>query len=164
MKAIPDSAFWSANIGDADWIDGIIGDAFADYARIMDAARGTARPRPARTWLHPAIEASAVWLFGRKGQPSGVAVLKCEEGAMWIERLAVDPAVQGQGWGAFALDRIADLARSERHRAMRLYTGQPMTRLVAFYSLQGFRVTHTGPAPGGDDGVLRVFMEKQIRI
>ncbi|MGI9628306.1 MAG: GNAT family N-acetyltransferase [Longimicrobiales bacterium] len=60
-----------------------------------------------------------------------------------IERLYVDPDVQGRGWGG----QLLDLAMANTDGGLDLYTHVANTRARAFYESRGFRAVEFGISP-----------------
>lgn len=129
-------------------------------ACFVDYVKATNRDRPGPyPWMAEAIEAGRVYWIGAR---QGAVVVSRETHLLQIDQIGIALDQQGQGVGALALDALENMAREEQKSAVTLYTAQPMTRLVAFYSRAGYRVDRTGPSPYGADTVPRVFMSKKI--
>lgn len=128
--------------------------AFEAYARCM------ARPaKDRRPWLRAAIDAEqAVWIEGGVG----AAVISRSGSTLMIDTIAIDVPRQGQGYGRRALRAIETHASQTGTTEVTLHTAQQFTRLVAFYSRGGYRVTGVGPHPKGRDDRLRVFFMKSL--
>lgn len=132
---------------------------FAEYARRL----GRAAPGP-YDWLHDRVTEGDVWWCDTADIAGvGTVVLSyAQEAVCLIDQLGIDPAHQGQGLGTAAMRAIEAQATQRGCTLMRLFTGQPLTELVAFYSRLGYRVVRVGPSPSGGDKYPRVFMEKQL--
>ena len=85
-----------------------------------------------------------------------------EADALYVDQLAVEPSLQGQGLGAHLLERADQLARQAGHSFVRLHTGEVMHELIAYYARHGYVEVRRGPHPDGKDTNIRVFMEKRI--
>jgi ribosomal protein S18 acetylase RimI-like enzyme len=88
----------------------------------------------------------------------GVIVMRVEEGALFIENVAVHPRHQKQGLGsqlmAFAEAHAVRLGVPE----IRLYTHARMTENIAFYTRRGYVEVDRRL----DEGFARVFMRKRL--
>ncbi len=130
--------------------------AFVDYAQAM--GRPWPGPYP---WMASAIADGEVWWLDAP-ERIGAAMMWRDDDTLYINQIAIEPDQQGKGFGAKALTAIEDKARADGVRQIHLYTAQIFTRLVAFYSREGYRVLRVGPSPSGRDDRLRVFMVKAI--
>lgn len=128
--------------------------AFEPYATGL--GRASAGPYP---WLADKIDTGAC--FWGPGHDVGCVLERCGS-VLEIEMLAVHPAAQGKGRGRSAMGLIEDHARRQNCQTLKLVTAQRYTKLVAFYSHQGFRVLSVGPHPRGYDDHLRVTMAKNL--
>jgi ribosomal protein S18 acetylase RimI-like enzyme len=88
----------------------------------------------------------------------GVLVLRPVPGAMHLENVAVDPAVQGRGIGRLLVEHAEHEAREAGLPAVELYTNARMTENVALYPRLGY--VETGRR--SDDGFDRVFFRKDV--
>lgn len=135
-------------------------------AAFLDYVRGIGRDWPGPyDWLAERLAKGEVWVAERIGGPLlGMAALSQDTGArtLTVDLLAVAPAAQGQGIGHALLTHAEALARAAGARAMHLHTVAKYDRLVRLYEGAGFRVTHTGPRPKGDDGHPRAFLRKRL--
>jgi GNAT superfamily N-acetyltransferase len=84
-----------------------------------------------------------VYLVERDGALDGVLILEPRPGDLLIWSVAVAPPAQGQGVGnlmlAFAETRARELGLS----CIRLYTGEPLTGNIAWYSRHGYAPERT---------------------
>lgn len=135
-------------------------------AAFLDYVRGIGRDWPGPyDWLAERLAKGEVWVVESIGGPLlGMAALSQDTGArtLTVDLLAVAPAAQGQGIGHALLAHAEALARAAGARAMHLHTVAEYDRLVRLYEGAGFRVTHTGPRPKGDDGHPRAFLRKRL--
>lgn len=135
-------------------------------AAFLDYVRGIGRDWPGPyDWLAERLAKGEVWVVESIGGPLlGMAALSQDTGArtLTVDLLAVAPAAQGQGIGHALLAHAEALARAAGARAMHLHTVAKYDRLVRLYEGAGFRVTHTGPRPKGDDGHPRAFLRKRL--
>lgn len=141
--------------GDEPELTALIEAAFSSYVRVL----GRDRPGPYH-WLSEAIADKRVhWI----GAQQGAIVRSWSESEVTINQIAIDPVHQGKRLGKQAIETVENEARADGLDAIRLYTAQPQTNLVALYSSLGFQVTAVAPSPSGNDTVPRVFMTKPLR-
>ena len=118
------------------------------------------RPAPMDADYADLISQRLVYVLREAGHEHlyGVIVLRVEDGGVFVENVAVQPAHQHHGFGrqlmAFAEDQARRLGLSE----IRLYTHERMTANIALYTRLGYeeverRVEH---------GFARVFMRKLL--
>ncbi|MAC77090.1 MAG: hypothetical protein CML66_03410 [Rhodobacteraceae bacterium] len=132
----------------------LLAEAFTDYAL------GLGRPAPGPyDWVPARLEAGEGFWIGNR---QGATVLKIAGQRAKIDVLGIRPGAQGGGIGARAIAAIEAHVTAQGARALHLQTAQRYTRLVAFYSRQGFRVNGVGPHEDGIDDMLRVFMVKRL--
>ena len=93
------------------------------------------------------------------GATSGLIVCWPEDGAIFVENVAVQPANQGHGLGRRLMDFAEQLARSVALPEIRLYTNEVMTENIRFYASLGFEETDRRL----DHGYQRIFMRKRLR-
>ncbi len=131
--------------------------AFADYRRGL----GHLSP-PDDSWFRIAVAEGTVWWVLKGADRVGVAVLSQAGSTLTIDSLCVATGRQSEGLGRLALEAVEAHARQAGATEIRLHTAQIYTRLVAFYSRAGYRVSHVGPHPKGRDDRFRVFMVKSL--
>jgi ribosomal protein S18 acetylase RimI-like enzyme len=99
-----------------------------------------------------------VYLAERDGALDGVLILEPRADDLLIWSVAVSPHAQGRGVGntmlAFAETRARELGRT----CIRLYTGQPLTFNIAWYTRHGY--AHESTEDMGDR--VRVNLIKQL--
>lgn len=145
-----------ATASDGVAVSACVRDAYTKYVERIGR-----RPAPMDANYAELIAAGDVYVL-RGPPPSadlyGLIVIRAEQGALFVENVAVQPTQQGQGFGrqlmAFAEDRAHALALPE----IRLYTHERMTENIALYTRLGYmeverRVEH---------GFARVFMRKVL--
>jgi len=84
--------------------------------------------------------AKETWLSTVDGRLTGALALAIRADDLLIESIATDPAAQGAGLGRRLLDAAIDRARELERPIVRLYTGSPLTHLIAWYGRHGFIV------------------------
>jgi ribosomal protein S18 acetylase RimI-like enzyme len=99
-----------------------------------------------------------VYLAERDGALEGVLILELRDDDLLIWSIAVAPPAQGRGVGnrmlAFAEARAHELKRT----CIRLYTGQPLTQNIAWYTRHGY--AHESTEDMGDR--VRVNLIKHL--
>jgi GNAT superfamily N-acetyltransferase len=81
-----------------------------------------------------------VWLSEQSGKLAGALVLEPRADDLLIWSVATDPAVQGNGRGRALLAAAEERARQLGRNTVRLYTGTPLSHLVAWYGRHGYAV------------------------
>lgn len=141
-------------------VEAVVTAAFLDYVRGL----GRDWPGP-HDWMAERLAKGEVHVAeGTEGRILGMTALSQDEAArtLTVDLLAVAPEAQGQGIGHALLAHAEALARASGARALHLHTVAKYDRLVRLYEGAGFRITHTGPRPKGDDGHPRAFMRKWL--
>lgn len=87
----------------------------------------------------------------------GYAVILDRPDGFWLENIAVDPVMQGQGTGKRLLEAVEAWLRPRTDR-YRLYTNVKMTDNIAWYNRAGFTETGRHRVNGFD----RVYFERQL--
>jgi ribosomal protein S18 acetylase RimI-like enzyme len=98
-----------------------------------------------------------VYLAERDGTLDGVLILEPRPDDLLIWSVAVAPAAQGRGVGntmlAFAETRARQLGLS----CIRLYTGEPLTANIAWYTRQGY--AHERTEDMGDRRIVHLIKQ-----
>jgi len=84
--------------------------------------------------------AKETWLSTMDGGLAGALVLAIRPDDLLIESITIDPAAQGAGLGRRLLDAAIVRAREVERPTVRLYTGSPLTHLIAWYARHGFTI------------------------
>ncbi|MEL6588193.1 MAG: GNAT family N-acetyltransferase [Pseudomonadota bacterium] len=143
-----------AKAADEAALERLIEAAFVDYVQAL--GRDWPGPYP---WLPDAIgQGRVLWIDGTKG----CAVIDRDGDTLKIDQIAIDPAHQGRGTGRQAMAALEDLGRRAGFARITLFTAQVHTRLVAFYSSLGYRVTDLRPPTSGKDDIPRIHMTKSL--
>jgi GNAT superfamily N-acetyltransferase len=79
----------------------------------------------------------------------GLVVLAEEDGDLWIDNVAVDPAVRGTGVGRALLEYAEQVAREEGRGRLWLLTHELMTENRALYERIGYVQQREQPLPDG---------------
>lgn len=88
----------------------------------------------------------------------GVIVLWPETDHLYVDNIAVDPAVRGSGAGGALLAHADEAARAAGRSEIRLYTNEAMTENLDYYPRRGFTETHRAEA----DGYHRVYFSRPV--
>ncbi len=104
------------------------------------------------------IRDGSVWLAEQDGEPVGILVLHPRTDHLFLESIAVSPAVQGRGVGTILLDLAEREADQQGYSEVRLYTNAAMTENLAYYPRRGYVETHRAV----HEGFHRVFFSKDV--
>jgi len=99
-----------------------------------------------------------VYLAEHDGAPEGVLILEPRADDLLIWSVATAPAAQGRGVGNTMLAFAEARARALGRTCMRLYTGQPLTFNIAWYTRHGY--AHESTEDMGDR--VRVNLIKHL--
>jgi len=142
-----------ARADEAEWARALVRRAYALYVPRMGK-----EPAPMLADYAALIEAGEVQVLVESGKPVALVVLRPDEDALFIENIAVDPAIQRKGYGRALLAFAERDARRLGLTALRLYTNAAMTENLTYYPRLGFRETDRRE----EDGYKRVFFEKRV--
>ena len=137
-------------------VERVVRAAFTPYVRALGrelSDAGFAR-------LPAELERGDIYVGLDGDQIVGVVRTERQEGSLYIDQIAVDPARQGGGVGSWLLRRVEEVARSSGARGMSLNTAEMMEHLVRLYRRHGFEIGRRGPPDHGLDDHIRVYMEK----
>lgn len=95
---------------------------------------------------------------GEGARLAGLLVAFAEADQLFIETLAIDPAIQGRGLGRRFMDFAAAQAEGLGLAKIRLYTNVHMTEAQSFYLRLGY--LETGRVH--EEGYDRIYYEKSI--
>jgi len=138
---------------EADWARAVVCRAYALYVPRMGK-----EPAPMLADYGALIAAGEVHVLEEAGAPAALIVIYPKEDALFIENIAVDPAIQRKGHGRALLAFAEREARRLGLKALRLYTNAMMTENLAYYPRLGFREAERRE----EDGYSRVFFEKRV--
>ncbi|WP_293856519.1 GNAT family N-acetyltransferase [uncultured Alsobacter sp.] len=97
-------------------------------------------PLPLKADYAAILRDDEVWLAEDANGLTGVLVLQPRTDDLLIWSVAIDPRAQGTKLGNVLLGAAEDRARQLGRPIVRLYTGQKLTRNVAWYSRHGYLV------------------------
>jgi len=128
----------------------------AAYARYVE--RIGREPAPMTADYRAIVERGHGWVASAGPELLGLLVLEPAADHLLLENIAVSPAAQRQGVGAFLLGFADDEARRRRLPEVRLYTNAAMTENRAYYPRHGYHETHRESTDGFD----RVYFSKPV--
>src|SRR5215472_9983622 len=142
-----------ARAEDADWARALVRRAYALYVPRMGK-----EPAPMLADYGALIAAGELHVLEDGGKPAALIVIYPKDDALFIENIAVDPAIQRKGHGRALLAFAEAEARRLGLQFLRLYTHIKMTENLTYYPALGFRETERRE----EDGYSRVFFEKRV--
>jgi ribosomal protein S18 acetylase RimI-like enzyme len=143
----------SARPDEAEWARALARRAYALYVPRMGK-----EPAPMLADYGALIAADQVRVLEDAGSPAALMVIFPKKDALFIENIAVDPAIQRKGHGRALLAFAEREARRLGFKFLRLYTNAAMTENLTYYPNLGFRETERRE----EDGYNRVFFEKRV--
>lgn len=151
----------TARPDDAAAIGALLDAAFADYlARLGGHPESSDPPeRIARAIADESITAACL-----DGRIVGILWATVRDAVLYIERIAVDPALQGQGIGRRLLAEAEHLAAARGLDCLKLHTVEFMTPLVDLYRRHGFVIVDRARPAHGRDSFVRVYLEKRLSL
>ncbi len=117
-----------------------------------------ARPLPMDDDYAVRCEAGQAFVLERDGALAGLIVLMDFPTHLWIDNVAVEPALKGQGLGRALMDFAEAEARRRNLPELRLLTNARMTTNIALYARLGFAETERRE----EKGRARVYMAKPL--
>ena len=105
-------------------------------------------PRPMTAAYAVAVRDHAIDLLQVGGELAALTEMRPERDHLLVVNLAVQPAVQGRGYGRALLAHAEGFARSLRLAEVRLYTNSRFTGNLRLYGRLGYRVDHEEVVPG----------------
>jgi ribosomal protein S18 acetylase RimI-like enzyme len=116
------------------------------------------RPAPMDDDYALLIAHEEVFVLARDGRLAGILVLAVEPDHLWLDNVAVEPALKGQGLGRALLAFAEAEARRLGLPEIRLLTHQAMLANIALYARCGYAETERRV----EDGFARVYMTKRL--
>lgn len=147
------SALRLARVGEAEAIRALVQRAYAPYVPLLGR-----RPAPMDDDFAARIARGQAHVLERDGALVALAVIEPRDDHLWIEDLAVEPALHGQGIGRALLAFAEAEARRLGLPGLRLLTNERMTRNRVLYARAGFVET----ALREEDGFRRVYMARRL--
>lgn len=102
-------------------------------------------PLPLRADYTAILKTMDVWLWQlsdskASDSPAGILILHAQPEHMLIWSVAVHPGARGLALGNTMLAFSEDEARKRELATMRLYTGEPLTANIAWYTRKGYSI------------------------
>jgi ribosomal protein S18 acetylase RimI-like enzyme len=146
------TTFRRAEPSDAVRVTDLVHRAYAKYVPVIGY-----QPKPMKCDYHVlTAEGQVHLLVDNDDALLGLIVLYDENGHIYIDNIAVEPELQGSGYGKRLLDYARQLARDLGKQRLTLLTNAKMTFNIAFYKRYGFYETQRGP--GKFPGSMIVYM------
>jgi GNAT superfamily N-acetyltransferase len=140
-----DGGLRRATQADAPAIARLVAAAYEGYRPLLGRT-----PKPMLTDYATAVDDHAVWVVDGPSGLAGVIELADREDHLWIDNVAVDPALHGRGLGRRLLSFAEDEARRLGKPAIGLLTNERYLANIAMYERRGYRETHREPYRGTD--------------
>ena len=144
-----------ATLADSAAVEVCVGAAYQKYLTRMPTP-----PAPLQANYAALIQRGVVYVIDdpANGSVTGLIVCWPDDGAMFVDNVAVHPDHQGHGLGRRLMAFAEHLALSAQLAEVRLYTNELMTENLEFYGGLGFEET----ARRVDHGYRRVFLRKRL--
>ena len=143
-----------ARAEEAAAIKALVERAYAPYVPLLGR-----RPAPMDDDFAARIAHGQAHVLERDGAIVALAVIEDRGDHLWIDDLAVDPALHGQGIGRALLAFAEAEARRLGLPALRLLTNERMERNIAIYARAGFVEVERRET----DGFRRVHMLRRLQ-
>jgi ribosomal protein S18 acetylase RimI-like enzyme len=117
------------------------------------------KPAPLLADYQAPIAQGIVYVLADEEGIRGVLVMMPQGRGMFVENVAIDPRLQGQGLGRTLMAFVEQQARKEQLDEIRLYTNELMTENLLFYRQLGFEEE----CRRVQNGYRRVFLRKRLR-
>ncbi|MGK7863730.1 GNAT family N-acetyltransferase [Falsiroseomonas sp. E2-1-a4] len=117
-----------------------------------------ARPLPMDDDYAARCEAGQAFVLVQDESIAGLIVLMDFPDHLWIDNVAVEPALKGQGLGRMLMDFAEAEARRRALPELRLLTNARMAANIALYTRLGFTETERRE----EKGRARVYMAKPL--
>jgi GNAT superfamily N-acetyltransferase len=115
-------------------------------------------PKPMTADYEQAVRTHRFDLLMVEGKLAALVETVSHADHLMIENVAVEPALQGRGFGATLIAHAEQLAAVSGLRQVRLYTNQRFIENVTLYVKLGYRVDREEAIPGG----VAVHMSKDV--
>ena len=144
----------SGQVGDADHLLAIARGAYQQYVAEMGK-----EPAPMLTnYDQHLAEDDVMVAMTEDNKIAGFAVLIHKPEGCWLENIAVDASLKGQGIGNLLLHHIEDGLVQRGINTIRLYTNVVMRQNMAWYQRHGYREYDRKQ----DEGYERVYFMKSL--
>ncbi len=143
----------SATAKDAGAVAALVERAYAPWVPVIGR-----RPAPMDDDFDAICAAGEAHLLEAEARILGVIVLEDAPDHLWIDNVAVEPALKGGGLGRLLLAFAEAEARWRGLPSLRLLTNALMASNIAFYARLGYAEVERRE----EDGFSRVYMEKRL--
>ena len=144
----------AGQVGDADHLLAIARGAYQQYVAEMGK-----EPAPMLTnYDQHLVEDDVMVAMTEDNKIAGFAVLIHKPNGCWLENIAVDASLKGQGIGNLLLLHIEDGLVQRGINTIRLYTNVVMRQNMAWYQRHGYREYDRKQ----DEGYERVYFMKAL--
>ena len=143
-----------ARLDEAPALHALVERAYGGYVPVLGR-----RPAPMDDDYAARCAAGEAFVLEREGGGfAGALVLEDAPDHLWVDNVAVEPALHGRGLGRALLAFAEDEARRRGHAELRLLTNERMTRNIVLYARLGYAETERRE----EDGLRRVYMTKRL--
>lgn len=147
--------FRLATTSDAVRVDDLVQRAYAKYIPVIGY-----HPKPMQCdYQTQTAEGLVHLLVDEQDSLLGLIVLYDEGEQIYIDNVAVEPALQGGGHGKRLLDYAQKLARQQGKQRLTLLTNAKMKFNIALYNLYGFYETQRAPGNHPDSLLVHMAMD-----
>ncbi|EHM00841.1 acetyltransferase, GNAT family [Acetobacteraceae bacterium AT-5844] len=142
-----------ARPGEAPLLAALVERAYAHYVPVIGR-----RPAPMDDDYERRVANQQAWVLERDGAIIGLVVLEDAEDHLWLDNIAVDPALGRQGLGRFLMDFVFSEAERRGVGEVRLLTNEKMVRNIGIYQKLGFSEYERRE----EKGLRRVYMRAPL--
>ncbi len=123
---------------------------------------GNVIPNDAFSELADKIGGRNLYILEKDGEIQAAIAFHEEDQALYIDTLAVQPELQGQGLGSQLLKEAEMISESRELYQLKLHTPEIMDELLTFYRGHGYFESHRALPDHGKDSTLRVHFTKEL--
>lgn len=142
-----------ARPGEAPLLAALVERAYAHYVPVIGR-----RPAPMDDDYERRVANQQAWVLERDGAIIGLVVLEDAEDHLWLDNIAVDPALGRQGLGRFLMGFVFSEAKRRGVEEVRLLTNEKMVRNIGIYQQLGFSEYDRRE----EKGLRRVYMRAPL--
>ncbi len=142
-----------ARTGEAGAVAALVQRAYAPWVPLLGR-----RPAPMDDDYAARCAAGQAFVLEQDGALAAILVLEDAADHLWLDNIAVDPALKGRGLGRTLLAFAEEEARRRGYEEVRLLTNQKMLSNIALYARLGYIETDRRV----EEGFARVYMVKRI--
>jgi len=154
MTEAPNFIIRQGQVDDADRLRAIARGAYQQYVAEMGK-----EPAPMLTdYAKHLAQDTVVVAISKQKKIAGFAILISKSDGYWLENIAVDQSMTGQGLGGLLLHHVESWLLAQGHKTIRLYTNIVMRQNMAWYQRRGYREYERKT----EEGYERVFFLKEL--